>query len=66
MYHFNFKEISIHGHQSLERETEISYSEGLIPEEIDFSAVAENIVNEEPEHMNNLRNRFVSVENLCS
>ena len=52
------------GHQSIERETGISYSKGLIPEEIDFSEIATNIINEVPEHLNNLRNRFVSAEIL--
>lgn len=60
-----FQHTYLDGHQSIERETEISYSEGLVPEEIDFSAVAENILNEVPEHMDNLRNRFVSAENIC-
>lgn len=42
-----FQHTYVDGHQSLERIIEIRYSEGLIPEEMDFSAVAENILNEQ-------------------
>ena len=60
-----FQQPYVDGHQSIERETEISYSKRLVPEEVGFSAVAENILSEVPEHMENVRNRFVSAENIC-
>lgn len=50
-----FQHPYVDGHQSIERETEISYNEGLVPEEVDFPTVAENILNEVPDHMNNLK-----------
>lgn len=53
----------VDGHQPIKRETEISYSEGLIPEKVDFSDVAKNILNTVPTHMNNLKNRSISAEN---
>ncbi|XP_052696113.1 uncharacterized protein LOC128174653 [Crassostrea angulata] len=42
-----FQQPYVDRHQSIERETEISYSKGLVPEEVGYSAVAENILNEE-------------------
>uniref|UniRef100_K1QI46 Uncharacterized protein n=1 Tax=Magallana gigas TaxID=29159 RepID=K1QI46_MAGGI len=48
-----FQQPYVDGHQSIERETEISYNKGLLPEEVGFSAVAENILNEVPEQMEN-------------
>ncbi|CAC5358976.1 unnamed protein product [Mytilus coruscus] len=46
------------------RESRIQYSNGLNPEEIDFSALAANIVSEVNEHSKNQNKRFTSADNL--
>lgn len=49
----------------IEREIEISYSKGFVFEEVGFFVVVENIFSEVLEYMENVRNCFVFVENIC-
>ncbi|CAG2203362.1 unnamed protein product [Mytilus edulis] len=46
------------------RESRIQYSNGMDPEEIDFSALAANIISEVNEHSKNQNKRFTSADNL--
>ena len=46
------------------RDSMVSYSEGVIPEDIDFQQLAMNIMQEIPRHFKHQNRRYTSADNL--